>query len=447
MSTPAKTKNMALRGPLVHLAIVGVSVAVAAVLWTRDDEPTITAATEVTVWGGSPTDVQRIVYESKTKKVVLDAKKDAQGMYLVGVVDMESPVIVAPPDAGAPAASAKAGAVPAPSASAIAGAPSASAKAGAVPAPSASAVAGAPSASAKAGAVPAPSASAIAGAPSASAKAGAAPAPSASAIAGAAPPAPSASAGAGPAAPTGRSLGATAPPGRAVINFVSVTAGNKLIDALAPFKAIRSLGKVADADAAEFGLAQPDASVVIKLSSGEKRLFLGSITPGGGDRYVKEAGSAEVFVVRGEPFRFLDAPESWMIEREMHGWKEIDAKNVKLTAGDKTRKLVHGGPEGKKFWADPATPDVNDDALNNWMSKLFRLRPLEYVLELPPGGEPILRAEFSGEGATGFVELIRFPPSSDGPEYLMRTERTRLYGRVHGLFTEQLEQDIGVAIK
>ncbi|MEO7331615.1 MAG: hypothetical protein ABI193_23775, partial [Minicystis sp.] len=61
MSTPSKSKNAVLRGPLFHLAIVGVSVAVAAVLWTRDEEPKIAATNDVTVWAGHPGDVEHIV--------------------------------------------------------------------------------------------------------------------------------------------------------------------------------------------------------------------------------------------------------------------------------------------------------------------------------------------------------------------------------------------------
>ncbi len=413
MSTAPKNKrsNSVLRGPLFHLAIVGVSVAVASVLWTQDEEPEIAATNDVTVWAGRQGDVEHIVYESKTKKVVLDAKKDALGTYLVGTLDKETPP--AEPDAGAP---------PAPVASASA-APAASASA----APAASA-------SAKAGAPPAPIASASA-APAASASAR----PAASAIASAVAPPPA------PPAPT---PAPAKPPGRTIVTFVSITAGNKLTDALAPFKALRALGKVSDEQAAEFGLAQPDATVNIKGAFGDKRLFLGALTPGGGDRYIKEAASGEVFVVKGEPFRFLDAPESWMIERELHDWKEPEIVSATISAGGKSRKLVHVGPEGKKFWADAAAPGKADDALDNWMSKLHRLRAMEFVAELPPQREPVFRIEFTGAKPLGYIEIWKARTNPDGTlDYLLQTERTRLYAKVSTLFTEQIEQDLGVALK
>ncbi|MFO0760072.1 MAG: DUF4340 domain-containing protein [Byssovorax sp.] len=450
MSTQAKTSGSLLRGPLIHLAVAGASIALAAVLWSRGDEPEIAATSDVTVWAGHAGDVQHIEYVSKSRKVTLDAKKDEIGAYLIGVLDMEEMALPpapslppAPPPAasgsakaGAPAASgsAAAGAPASPSGSAKAGAPASSAVAVAPPSPSGSAKAGAPASSAVAGAPASPSGSAKAGAPAASgsAAAGAPPAPSASAVATPEPPRP----------------GYNSPPGRIVLTFLSIKAGQKLVSELAPFKAMRALGKIPDADAAQFGLAQPEATVTVKVAGADKRLLLGLITPGGGDRYVKDAGTGEVFVVKGEPFRFLEAPESWLFERDLHDWKEPDVKSAKVIAGQQSRKLSHGGPSGKQFWADAKTPDVNDDGLNNWMSKLFQLRALEFSDNPPGKRELVLRVEFAGDGPLGFLELWRLPPAPDGtPEYVVKTERTRLFGRLSGNFTAQIEQDLELVLK
>jgi hypothetical protein len=137
-----------------------------------------------------------------------------------------------------------------------------------------------------------------------------------------------------------------------------------------------------------------------------------------------------------------------MIERDLHAWKEAEVVSAVLSAGGKTRKLVNSGPEGKKFWADAATPTDNDDALNNWMSKLYRLKAMEFVTEAPPNKEVVLRVEFMGQKPLGFIELVKTPTGPDGsPEYLIQTERTRLYAKAPNLFTEQIEQDLGVALK
>jgi hypothetical protein len=252
-----------------------------------------------------------------------------------------------------------------------------------------------------------------------------------------------------PPPPPAGDAGAPPPPAaRTTTTFVSVAAGDKLADALAPFKALRALGKIEGDRAAEFGLSEPEASVTIKVAGSEKRLFLGAPTPGSGDRYVKDAASGEVYAVKGEPFRTLESADSTMIERDLHEWKDVDVQSATLTAGSKSRAIVRGGPEGKRFWADAASPDTNDETLGNWMSKLDRLRPVDFVPEAPATRETVLRIEYVGSKSLGHVELIRTPAGDNGkPTYLIQTERTRLYAKVPLPVAEQLEQDLGSAVK
>jgi hypothetical protein len=81
------------------------------------------------------------------------------------------------------------------------------------------------------------------------------------------------------------------------------------------------------------------------------------------------------------------------------------------------------------------------------MSKLDRLRPSEYVIEAPKG-ETVVRLDyFAGQRALGFVEVMKAPNEAGKPDYFLKTERTRLFAKVHQQFAEQLEQDIGTAFK
>jgi hypothetical protein len=326
-------------GTLIHVGVLAASVVVAAVVWTRDKEPKALAAGDVPVWSGRTGDVEKVTYESKTRKAEVEAKKDALGRYFVGTLEREA----TPPaghDAGAP-----------------------------------------------------------------------------------------------PAAPA-----------KTTVGFVSVTAGEKLADALGPLKALRALGKIGDDRAAEFGLAEPEATIVVKLTGGEHKLSVGSATPGGGDRYVKDAASGEVYVLKGEPIRNLESADSLLIERELHEWKEADVAKARVEAGGKGRDLVRGGAEGKRFWADAASPDSNDETLGNWMSKLDRLRPTDFALTDPEGKEAVLRVEYTGKKALGWVEVVK-TPGGDKPAYYLRTERTRLYGKVPTPLAEQVEQDLGTIVK
>lgn len=330
-------------GTLTHAAILGVAVAAAAFVWTRDKEPKALAQGDVVVWSGRAADVQKVTYESKTRKVAIEAKKDDAGRYFVGTVEKESPP---PPPAG------------------DAGAPS-----------------------------PAP-----------------------------------------------------APPKSTTVGFVSVGPGDKLAEALAPLKALRALGKIGDDRAAEFGLKEPEATITVTLGGAERKLIVGGPTPGGGDKYARLDGSGEVFVLKGDPIRNLESPDSLLIERELHEWKDTEVTRARVEAGGKSRELVRGGAEGKRFWADAASPDTNDETLGNWMSKLDRLRPTEFLLADPEGRQPVLRVEYTGKKPFGSLELVKVP-GAEKPAYYVRTERTRLYGKVTPGLADQVEQDLGTIVK
>jgi uncharacterized protein DUF4340 len=99
-----------LKGQVLHLGLLGVSAVLALGVWTRDDEAlTNSKPTEVEVWGGEPDSVTALSFESSTRKVRLEPKKDALGRWYVGTVDKDE--ATTPPtaphgaDAGAPEAS------------------------------------------------------------------------------------------------------------------------------------------------------------------------------------------------------------------------------------------------------------------------------------------------------------------------------------------------------
>lgn len=238
-----------------------------------------------------------------------------------------------------------------------------------------------------------------------------------------------------------------APSARTTVAFVSVGAGAKLTEALGPLKALRALGRIPDNRATEFGLAEPEGTIVVNLAGKERKLFIGGTTPGGGDRYVREATSGEVYVLKGEPIRNLEGGDTFLIEHDLHEWKDAEVARARIDAGGKSREIVRGGPETKRFWANPSSPDTNDETLGNWMSKVEHVRPSEYVIDPPSTKTPVFRIEYSaGPKALGFADLAKVP-GPEKPTYLLRTERTRAFCKVTTTVGEQLEQDLASLVK
>ena len=72
-------------------------------VWTRDDDAQLsTKPTEVEVWAGDPESVTALSFESSTRKLRIEPKKDALGRWYVGTVDKDEPANVpTPPHGGA----------------------------------------------------------------------------------------------------------------------------------------------------------------------------------------------------------------------------------------------------------------------------------------------------------------------------------------------------------
>ncbi|MEO8900798.1 MAG: DUF4340 domain-containing protein [Polyangiaceae bacterium] len=92
------------KGQIMHLSLLAASAVLALGVWTRDDDAQLAQKpTEVEVWAGTPDSVTAISYESGTRKLRIEPKKDALGRWYVGTVDKDKPSATPPHAAGADA--------------------------------------------------------------------------------------------------------------------------------------------------------------------------------------------------------------------------------------------------------------------------------------------------------------------------------------------------------
>jgi hypothetical protein len=239
------------------------------------------------------------------------------------------------------------------------------------------------------------------------------------------------------------------PAKRKLTSFVGVKEAGELADKLAPFHALRALGRVPDGRLAEFGLDKPDATLKVKAGGKEHVLKLGEKTPGGAERYAKYAASGEIFVVPNDVIQTLEFADSRLMERELHGFEPAEPDRLELTRKGKKRELLRM-PEKQDAWADPGSPGKPDETAVNWLTKLGRVRPIEY-LEKPdkvPGPEGLLARVVYKKGARelGFVELYKVEGGEE-PTYLGRSEYGRWYFKVLSHTAEQLDRDADALFK
>jgi hypothetical protein len=254
-----------------------------------------------------------------------------------------------------------------------------------------------------------------------------------------------------PPAPSGHpDAGATPPPAKTTTVFpASEAAAKKLVESVAPLKAVRSMGKLPEGKASEYGLDKKETSLTITLSGLERKFLLGDTAPGGSDQYVLDSSTGQAYVINGEHVRDLEMAESRLMEHDVHSWKETEVTSAKIAGGGKTREVVRGGADSRRFWADPAAKDKADETVVNWMQKVDRLKPSEYLQKDPENRTTVVRVDYTGAGPLGFFELAKSPdPAQPGKSlYFIMSERTHKYAKVTGLLAEQIEQDLGALLK
>lgn len=325
----------------LHLLLLVVAGIFAFVMSRPEQQAAPITPGSVELWGGSPDDVTRIVFQDDRKLVSLERRKDDEGAWLLGKVDPVAPAASATPDAGPPP----------------------------------------------------------------------------------------------PATPVDSSV------------FAAVEQGEVVVKSLAPLRAKRALGDVGPDRLSAFGFEKPQGVLRVTFGAKTRELVVGGATPGDTDRYARDPATGLIYVVDNAIVRDLQAGESRLAERKLHSWAPTEVKEAAVKAGDKERRLVRSGTEGRQFWADAASPDQNDETANNWLQKLDRLRPMTYVESLPEDASLVVRVEYrTASKGLGYLELHR-RVVDEKDEYFVSTERTRLHSTVAASLGEQVAEDLGSVVR
>jgi hypothetical protein len=233
------------------------------------------------------------------------------------------------------------------------------------------------------------------------------------------------------------------------VRFVGVKAATETVEKVAPLLAVRALGKYDPKQAEEFGFDKPEGTLTVKLGSGEQSLVIGGTTPGGQERYSKHAASAQLYAVPSDLVQAMLGAETRLIERDLHAYPDTDVTRIRIGKGGKSREVV-AVADKKGAFADPSAPTKSDETVGNWLTKVGRLRVMEYVEK--PAAQPtpesaVVRLEYFGKkDALGFLELYKVP-GEKGSDYLIRSEQTRWLVKVLSSAGEQVEQDLASVLK
>jgi len=240
--------------------------------------------------------------------------------------------------------------------------------------------------------------------------------------------------------------------------------GKKVLESFSTLRALRELGVIDEDRKEEYGLSESKDNLTVFFKGGTSRsLIVGKRVFSGSDRYVMDPESSKAWVIATAIMRHIDGAESALSLKKLHLYedKEVAKVTVKTNNGDKT--LIKGeeaNPKGKGkkiTWADSATPDESDLMLANFLSRAGKLKAIEYdpKLDATSLDKAVSFHYMDASGAEiGYLEVYRKMPDLDAKpepgkslrkpviEYYIRTELTRVLGKVGRLNAERVDQDL-----
>lgn len=226
--------------------------------------------------------------------------------------------------------------------------------------------------------------------------------------------------------------------------FIAGDNGNKLLDALSPLVAIRSLDT--DIDIATLGLDEPSATLTV-TSKGQNRLFsIGDEAYGTKDLYVRDDASQEIFLIDDSKLRNIRQARTTLPNRAVFPKNPKDATSAVLYWKDKTLQLKHQNtPDAKKAnWVYADKPDMDATQIETWLSKALRTsvsrsaNPDEDISKMTPQFSISLTWAEGVESKTMYAMLT----DGDDSSWWVSNPSTRGYVRVSGRALGTLLEDL-----
>jgi hypothetical protein len=229
--------------------------------------------------------------------------------------------------------------------------------------------------------------------------------------------------------------------------FVVGRPGHDLVQALTTLRAHRDLGVPAPERLADYGLTDSTANLTIRIGDRERTLLVGGNVYALSDRYTLDPETGRVYVLPGSTIQLFEGAVARLPERRPHAFERSAIGEVVVRAGGREHVMrrAAGAAPGEEVWTPPDAPDQPDQTFANFMNRLRRLWIGDYVPDVDVAGlELVVRAEYldGRREPLGFLELFRRAGADGEPEYLVRTELTRVPTTTFQMLAEELAADV-----
>lgn len=223
-----------------------------------------------------------------------------------------------------------------------------------------------------------------------------------------------------------------------------------MLDRLAPFQALRVIGKVSDDQMAEFGLRDAVKTLSVRDSSGASLLSLaiGKQLYGSRNVYVLHQPDQKVLLVDGDFISDFEKPELRVFERSVSSISPEDVQSAVVSASGKSRRFGHTkrDSKGSLIWTVEGGDDSAAPQAATWFDKFSQLKAAAYASDEDQKALAALPAlfevEISGAGAANETLQIRKRIKDGAEEYWLTSTFLSWHVKIAATRAQTLDKDL-----
>ena len=221
---------------------------------------------------------------------------------------------------------------------------------------------------------------------------------------------------------------------------------DKVLARFAPMKALRVFEDLSEEKIAEMELAQPEASLTVTSTKGERVYDVGGRCYGSNDYYLREQGSGRVLLVESRMIGDIKGGSTRLMESKLQPFKKDEIERAEVSTTEGQREFVQQNRDDSKaaFWSTADEPAKTADAADTWLDRILRLRALSYFSEPPAGLLSAVRIRFvDGDQEIGWVEFGSALDEEGETIYVARTGNTIEWVKISDRMGADTIEEIG----
>jgi hypothetical protein len=233
--------------------------------------------------------------------------------------------------------------------------------------------------------------------------------------------------------------------------FKAGTKGTDVVEAMAPFRAIRKLEGATKDRYESFGLDEPRGTLTLELEGGATHTFeVGGEGYGHRNIYIRDTKTDAIYLVEANSLRPLRYADTRMAEKLVHGHDRDELVELIITDGTARLEAEQKNRDDlrNRMWV-PKGEDNRNVPLETWIQKFERMRGTEYAAEGDvEQTDKVLSVKLvADKGKSTTVDLLRGQTADGTPAWYVKSDFTRGVMQVPTAIGSDLANDFPTVVE